>query len=407
MIPMLLLLPVVSRYLWTKLFLLSIILHSWKCRFPFTANVVVAESVYFRSNRNEEDEDIVTLQKYPNANIVGGTPVTSNIDSGLYSSFAIPKFGILFCGSILIWTDVLLSAAHCEGGYNSTTQKVIIGGTTLNGTDAIETNVSVRKAIIHPDYTVASINNEVENDIMLVFLQRTTNSVIPLAKFNTDPKVPPDNAVVTVIGHGISSRTTNELTYQLNALNMTTVNFFTCDNYYDVLNENVHLCATGTATAMAPCEGDSGGPLFYHDSANNQIIVVGVVSFGFCSFRPNVPSTVYTRISTYPNWILQTICANSLYPPTSDMCSGIIPLARIPIAPSSSSSLSPTSAPMVDIDGAACQQNGTATTNACNYLIFFQNRGTYVHRSLLGVCIQKCTIFRNLYLRTGWDCGQC
>jgi hypothetical protein len=55
---------------------------------------------------------------------------------------------------------------------------------------------------------------------------------------------------------------------------------------------------------------------------------------------------------------------------------------------------------MNDIAGAA--------TNQCNYLLFLRNRGTYVHRSFLGICIQKCTtILRNFYLRTGWDCGPC
>jgi secreted trypsin-like serine protease len=144
-----------------------------------------------------------------------------------------------------------------------------------------------------------------------------------------------------------------------------------------------------------------------------------VVSFGFCTFRPNIPSTVFTRISTYPNWILRTICANSLHPPTTDMCNGIVPLARIPKSPSSppmavspTFPFTPTSAPIVTgSTDALCQRYGTmatnATTNECTYLIFFRNRGTQVHRSILGVCIQKCTIFRNLYLRTGWDCGPC
>ena len=404
------LLTLVRRCLRTKLCLLySMIL---------VARTVLAESDFVPSSRVDEG---VTLQQQqrPIVNIVGGTPVAV-ADSGLYSSFAIPKFDTLFCGSILIWEDVLLSAAHCEGGYNFTAQRVMIGGTTLNGTDAIEANVPVRKVIIHPDYTVASIDNEVENDIMLVVLQRTTNPVVPLAKFNTNPSVPPDNAVATVIGHGIDNRTTNTLTYQLNSLNMTIVNFLSCDNAYDVLNEEVHLCATGTRTAIAPCEGDSGGPLLYYNAVQNETTVVGVVSFGVCTFRPNVPSTIFTRISSYTYWILQTICTNSLHPPTMDMCNGKVPLSRLPTSPSSSLApsisptitRSPTAAPNVSTDRTCLQSstnsnNTTATTNECNYFVVFRNRGTYVHRSFLGECLQKCTLFRNLYLRTGWECGRC
>jgi secreted trypsin-like serine protease len=326
---------------------------------------------------------------------VGGTPVPTN-DTALYSSYAIPKNQRLFCGAILIWDDVLLSAGHCEGGFNFTSQTVLIGGTALNGTDAIERGIAIRKAIVHPDYMVPSIDNEVENDIMLVFLSRSTNPIVPIARINFEPAIPPDNAVVTVIGHGIVNRTADaDLTYNLNALNMTIVNFFTCDNSYDVLNIDVHLCATGTRTAVAPCEGDSGGPLLLYDTVTKRNVVVGIVSFGFCSFQPDRPSTVFTRVSSYQNWILSTICKNSLRKPTTDMCNGVVPLERI--ASNSSTTISPTLAPIVP--------NTPCSNATCTYLFFL--RGTVVHRSILGTCIQKCTIVRVIYTLLGWKCGSC
>ena len=383
-------------HLWTKVLIGCSI---------FTIDVNAASA----SVQSTSHEETFTSPQLPIANIVGGTTVTPT-ESDLYSSFAVPKFDTLFCGSILIWEDVLLTAAHCEGGYNFTAQMIMIGGTTLNGTDAMDKDVPVRKAIVHPDYLVASINNEVENDIMLVFLQRAAKPEIPLAKYNVDPTLPPDNALVTVIGHGIDNATSDTLTYQLNALNMTIVDFLQCDEVYDILNENVHLCAIGNPTAVAPCQGDSGGPLFYYDPVNKETIVVGLVSFGVCTYRRNVPSTVYTRVSTYPKWILSTICANSLYPPTVDMCNSLVPLARLPTSPTLPPTMPPlsppTAVPIVVTDG-TCPTNDNATTNECNFFIFFQNGGTYVHRSVFGICIQKCTIFLNLLLRTGWDCGRC
>ena len=360
---------------------------------------VVAESSFFPSNSN--------------ANIVGGTPVTAN-DSALFSSFAIPNFDSLFCGATLIWEDVLLSAAHCEGVYNETRQSVTIGGTTLNGTGALDKNVPVRKAILHPDFLVESVNNFFENDIMLIFLQRPANAVIPLATFNRDPTSPPDDALVTVIGHGYDNVTTEQLTFQLNSLNMTIVNFLKCDSAYDILNEDVHVCATGSPTAIAPCNGDSGGPLFYFDAATNETNIVGLVSFGICRYRADFPSTVFTRVSTYQNWILTTICSNSLHPPTLDMCDGIVPLARIPKPPSSpvlppsapvSSPFPPTTTTTVAPTDETCPRS--ATLDQCCYLFIFRNRGTYVHRSILGVCRQKCALFPGLFRRAGWDCGPC
>ena len=52
------------------------------------------------------------------AKIVGG----SNATTGQFPFFVSSKY----CGASLIWHDIALAAAHCEGAYES--QKVIVGG---------------------------------------------------------------------------------------------------------------------------------------------------------------------------------------------------------------------------------------------------------------------------------------
>jgi hypothetical protein len=59
--------------------------------------------------------------------------------------------------------------------------------------------------------------------------------------------------------------------------------------------------------------GDSGGPLVYDFGTDVQL---GITSFGAGCADPNY-SGVYTRVSTYHDWIQQWICDMSQNPPSS------------------------------------------------------------------------------------------
>ena len=54
---------------------------------------------------------------------------------------------------------------------------------------------------------------------------------------------------------------------------------------------------------MLTLQGDSGGPL--HASIGGQMFQIGVVSYGDGCGRAGYPG-VYTRISSYKDWIRQT-----------------------------------------------------------------------------------------------------
>ncbi|XP_050082749.1 uncharacterized protein LOC126569591 [Anopheles aquasalis] len=70
-----------------------------------------------------------------------------------------------------------------------------------------------------------------------------------------------------------------------------------------------HLCAGNLDGAGGTCVGDSGGPLQCRISKRGPWILVGITSFGSgCAFK-NYPD-VYTKISFYRQWIVDTIEAN-------------------------------------------------------------------------------------------------
>lgn len=57
------------------------------------------------------------------------------------------------------------------------------------------------------------------------------------------------------------------------------------------------------------CIGDSGSPL----TKNN--VVIGVVSWGVQPCATPNSATVYTRVSAFTNWIVETIRREQIYQP--------------------------------------------------------------------------------------------
>lgn len=68
------------------------------------------------------------------------------------------------------------------------------------------------------------------------------------------------------------------------------------------------ICAGGEK-GKDSCEGDSGGPLMYRYTTENEEnwICIGVVSFGVGRCGSEQQPGVYTRVSEYLPWILDNI----------------------------------------------------------------------------------------------------
>ena len=77
-----------------------------------------------------------------------------------------------------------------------------------------------------------------------------------------------------------------------------------CKKKFSTFDKTIALCAGETAQNKDPCDGDSGGPLVVqHANTDQRWYVAGIISWGYdCG-----DGGVYTRTSTYYNWILQTI----------------------------------------------------------------------------------------------------
>jgi trypsin len=218
--------------------------------------------------------------------IIGGTPAAPG-DYPFYVNTIQP----ILCGGTLIYEDIVLTAAHCMGGFLA---GVNIGATMLDGSDAAEV-LSVDTELVNPDYDTATRIN----DIMLVKLSTPSSS--PLVTLNFDPTVPAVDEVVTVIGFGDTADGGDPS----NVLLMVDVNVYMdqfCDDLYNVFEPDTMLCAGTPAGGRDSCQGDSGGPLL--TSSNVQ---VGIVSTGSGCGLPDIPA-IYTQVSAFQSFIRQGIC---------------------------------------------------------------------------------------------------
>uniref|UniRef100_A0A1I8NZ01 Peptidase S1 domain-containing protein n=1 Tax=Stomoxys calcitrans TaxID=35570 RepID=A0A1I8NZ01_STOCA len=65
---------------------------------------------------------------------------------------------------------------------------------------------------------------------------------------------------------------------------------------------NICIDTTG---GKSTCSGDSGGPLAINDDSNG-LMLIGLTSFGKSSGCTNGSPAVFTRLTSYLNWIYQT-----------------------------------------------------------------------------------------------------
>ncbi|XP_057717305.1 tryptase-like isoform X2 [Corythoichthys intestinalis] len=209
-------------------------------------------------------------------------------------------FGRHFCGGTLINNQWVLTAAHCMV-VSPDLMVVHLGRQRQSGPNPNELNFNVSMAIVHPEYDV----DTVDNDMTLLLLSAPVNfnefiKPVCLAAA-TSTFFAGTNSWVTgwgFIGEGIPLPPPGDLM----EVKMPVVGNRKCFCQYCFINitENM-ICAGLTQGGRGGCPGDSGGPLM---SKNGSVWVQsGVASFAFGCGQPRFP-TVFARVSQYQDWII-------------------------------------------------------------------------------------------------------
>ena len=176
-----------------------------------------------------------------------------------------------------------------------------------------------------------------ENDLLILKLDSPVLDK-PILPVNRNASLPYSNQTLTVIGLGATDPRVEEYTsgsaipidvtarydvYDreeggdiLQEVDVKVIGNQLCngeDAYNGYVNREAMMCAGLMEGGKDACSGDSGGPLF-EKKYDGSMVQMGLVSFGNGCARANRPG-VYTRLSSYSEWIDQQICALSGNPP--------------------------------------------------------------------------------------------
>ena len=224
-----------------------------------------------------------------------------------------------FCGGTLIAKDVVLTAAHCATPDDALST---VSGfeTWVNATSYDYSPYEFYRVpnnyFVHPDYDP----DTVDNDLALLILTQPVTGV-PLIQLNRDASVPVAGETLMAVGLGINDVNQQTLPDYLLEVALDTLSFGDCLSKYGDITDEYHVCAGGVE-GKDTCQGDSGGPLFHLGTTAAQDVQMGLTSFGKGCGLAGFP-TVYTRVSTYLEWIDSIVCQYSNFKPPS--CTGVSP----------------------------------------------------------------------------------
>uniref|UniRef100_A0A7S4AIX2 Peptidase S1 domain-containing protein n=1 Tax=Pseudo-nitzschia australis TaxID=44445 RepID=A0A7S4AIX2_9STRA len=298
-----------------------------------------------KSQRNSQRN---SQQNHKRNLIINGEPVNLPDHSFYVRSWpdSVAQTSDVLCGASLIHSDMIVTAAHCQGAFN-------YGAMAYNPSSRLlDQYRNVDLQIVYPDYYQT---DSINYDIMIVRLSSPITNIVPIV-LNYDPDFPIrrnpkkdeaspmsflegaflEGSFLEGLGLGIT-----ETGRVADGLEVGLFSALSNDQCLDRLGTNTNAIVTEDILCADPstdesiCLGDSGGPLTawvevevknndgadspWSDSLGTSFMVsvpvqVGVISFGNDCESDWIPDG-FARISYFVEWITEQICQHSRDPP--------------------------------------------------------------------------------------------
>ncbi|XP_055541343.1 CLIP domain-containing serine protease B9 [Wyeomyia smithii] len=229
------------------------------------------------------------------------------------------------CAGSLITSRHVITVAHCVTNLIDELELVSVrlgdlecNSLTDNRCRNRYQDFAIERLIPHENYD----SPKYANDIALVKLQQTTETYnilsplcLPMDQYSDYARNLTGSTGI-IAGWGSTSNRSNTPSPILQWLRLPIVDTTQCANSYarysvnsrtPIVVSSNQMCVQGQENRDA-CQGDSGGPLMNEAvSSRDRFVLLGLVSFGprTCGVS-NFPG-VYTRISSYTDWIQRQI----------------------------------------------------------------------------------------------------
>lgn len=199
------------------------------------------------------------------------------------------------CGGALISDNLVVTAAHCVYGFNTSNFQVVLGEHQRSTVSGDEQVFNVRRMHRHPNYN----HNNATYDLAVIELAGNATIIPGVVEIASIGRGPAENDLVTIMGWGLTSNLNLPSQVASNILQtgeVTVLGWDACTNLRNRHNRGRQTFC-GQSDFTNTCYGDSGSPVMRLNT--NEI--EGLVSGGTAGCTANY--AFYTDFSNSWYWL--------------------------------------------------------------------------------------------------------